>query len=260
MPDLTESAADGVVTLTLNRPESLNAISAEMTTLLVSALHRLSGDDSVGAIVLTGAGRGFCAGGDVKAMAARAEPGFEARLHDLRVKHEIIQRLRSIPKLVIAMINGPAFGAGLGIALACDLRVAARSARFGTAFANVGFSGDFGGTYHVTHLAGPTRARELYYLAEPIDAARAETLGLVNRVVDDESLLSETMALAHRIARGPRVAYGYMKRNLLAAETRPLPDVLELEALHQARTGLTEDHQEARRAFVEKRKPVFRGR
>jgi len=260
MPDLIEATADGVATLTLNRPDSLNALTREMVDRLVAALDRLSGDDAVGAIVLTGAGRGFCAGGDVKAMASRAEPGFEARLLDLRRHHAAITLLRSMPKIVIGMINGPAFGAGLGLALACDLRLAGRSARFGTAFANIGFSGDFGGSYHLTHLAGPTRARELYYLAEPVDAARAEQLGLVNRVVADEALLAETTALAQRIAAGPRIAYACMKRNLLAAETQPLPEVLDLEALHQARTSLTEDHKEARRAFVDKRKPQFRGR
>jgi len=232
MSDLIEAALGGVVTLTLNRPERLNALSSDMLDGLVEALRRYGRDPSTGAIVLTGAGRAFCAGGDVRAMAEQGDIGFEARLEDLRARQEVVEVLRTLTKVVIGMINGPAFGAGLGIALACDLRIAGAGARFGTAFAGVGFSGDFGGTYHVTHLAGPTRARELYLLGEPFDAARAEAMGLVNRVVADEALLDATMALARRIAEGPRIAYAYMKRNLLAAETRPLSEILDLEAMH----------------------------
>jgi len=260
MADLLESVADGVALLTLNRPDRLNALSAEMVDGLIAALRRCSTDDAVGAIVLTGAGRGFCAGGDVKAMTERRDISLERRAADLRNKHQVISLLRSVPQIVIGMINGPAFGAGLGIALACDLRIAGITARFGTAFAGVGFSGDFGGSYHLTKLAGPAKAREMYLLGEPVDATEAVALGLVTRVVPDEALVEETMGLARRLAAGPRIAYGYMKRNLLAAETASLQEVLELEAFHQARTGMTEDHAEAARAFVEKRRPVFRGR
>jgi len=158
------------------------------------------------------------------------------------------------------MVNGPAVGAGLGLALACDLRIAGRSARFGTGFAGVGYSGDFGGSWSLTRLVGTAKARELYFLGDIIDSAEAASLGLVNRVVDDEALHREALALARRIADGPRVAFGYMKRNLFAAETEPLAAVLEMEAVHQARTAMTEDHLEASRAFVEKRRPTFRGR
>jgi 2-(1,2-epoxy-1,2-dihydrophenyl)acetyl-CoA isomerase len=168
--------------------------------------------------------------------------------------------MRTVPKVIVGAINGPAFGAGLGIALACDLRIAAVSARFGTAFAKVGFSGDFGGSYHLTELIGAGRARAMYILGEPIEADEAQRLGLVTRVVPDEAVMDEALGLARRLAHGPLVAYGYMKRNLLAAETASLQEVLDLEAFHQSRTGMTEDHREAARAFVEKRPPVFRGR
>ena len=162
--------------------------------------------------------------------------------------------------VVIAMVNGPAVGAGLGLAMACDLRIAGRSARFGTGFAGVGYSGDFGGSWTLTRLVGTAKARELYFLGDIIDAETARSLGLVSRVVEDDALRDETTALARRIADGPRIAYGYMKRNLFAAETEPLAAVLEMEAVHQARAAMTEDHLEAARAFTEKRRPVFKGK
>jgi 2-(1,2-epoxy-1,2-dihydrophenyl)acetyl-CoA isomerase len=144
--------------------------------------------------------------------------------------------------------------------MACDLRIAGRTARFGTGFAGVGYSGDFGGSWSLTRLVGTAKARELYFLGDVIDSATAASLGLVSRTVADEALHRETLAFARRIADGPRLAFGYMKRNLFAAETEPFAAVLEMEALHQARTGMTEDHREASLAFVEKRRPAFRGR
>jgi 2-(1,2-epoxy-1,2-dihydrophenyl)acetyl-CoA isomerase len=260
MTDLLETIEGGICWLTLNRPSRLNAFSPAMLQALGEAVHRLGGDAEVGAIVVTGAGRGFCAGGDVKTMETRASQGFEERVEGLRRMHQLPLLLRTISKVVIAMVNGPAVGAGLGLAMACDLRIAGRSARFGTGFAGVGYSGDFGGSWSLTRLVGTAKARELYFLGDVIDAAAAASLGLVNRVVDDEALHRETAALARRIADGPRVAYAYMKRNLFAAETEPLAAVLEMEAVHQARTAMTEDHLEASRAFVEKRRPTFRGR
>ena len=260
MTDLLEAIEDGIAWLTLNRPDRLNAFSPEMLQALSEALQRLSGDPGVGAIVITGAGRGFCAGGDVKTMESRAAQGFEERVEGLRRMHQLPLLLRTIPKVVIAMINGPAVGAGLGLTMACDLRIAGRSARFGTGFAGVGYSGDFGGSWSLTRLVGTAKARELYFLGDIIDSAEPASLGLVNCVVEDEALHRETSALARRIADGPRVAFGYMKRNLFAAETEPLAAVLEMEAIHQARTAMTEDHLEASRAFVEKRRPVFKGR
>lgn len=259
MTDLPESIEDGVATLTLNRPDRLNALSEDMLAKLCEALPRLGNDPAVGAIILTGAGGGFCAGDDVKRMAA-ADQTFEQRQEGLRWRHQAIVMLRTMPKVVIGAINGPVAGAGLGIALACDMRLAARTARFRTAFADVGFSGDFGGSWSLTRLVGTAKAREMYFLNPLIDADEALRLGLVTAVVDDAALPAEAMALARRIAGGPRVAYAYMKRNLHAAETEPLQAVLDMEAIGQARTGLTEDHREAAAAFTEKRKPVFRGR
>lgn len=260
MTDLLERTEEGIVWLTLNRPDRLNAFSPEMLAALGEALPRLGADTKVGAIVITGAGRGFCAGGDVKTMANRAAQSFEERVEGLRRMHQLPLLMRTLPKIVIAMVNGPAAGAGLGLAMACDLRVAARSARFATGFAGVGYSGDFGGSWSLTRLVGTAKARELYFLGDIIAAPAALSIGLVNRVVEDEELHDSTMALARRIAEGPRVAYAYMKRNLFAAETEPFATVLEMEAVHQARTAMTEDHIEASTAFVEKRRPIFKGR
>jgi len=260
MADLIETIEDGVAILTLNRPERLNAFSTEMMTGLREALPRLATDDAVGAIVITGAGRGFTAGGDVKNMANRTGQSFEQRLESYRAMHVIPQLMRSLPKVIIGMVNGPAVGAGFGLALACDLRIAGHSARFATGFANVGYSGDFGGSWLLTRLVGTAKARELYFLNEMLSAEQALAIGMVNRVVDDAALREETLAMARRIADGPRVALGYMKRNLHAAETEPFSVVLEMEGIHQTRTAQTDDHKEAVTAFAEKRKPRFRGR
>ena len=260
MPDLIETTADRITTLTLNRPDSLNALSVDMVKELVETLHRLSTDTRTGAIVITGAGRAFCAGGDVKGMASSAERSFEERVEGLRYAHQVPQLLRTSPKIVIAMMNGVAAGAGLGLALACDLRIMARSARLGTAFAGVGLASDWGATWTLTRLVGTAKARELFFLPEMIDSGAAHALGIVNRVVDDAELERETLALARRIADGPQIALTNLKRSLHAAETEPLQTVLDLEAILQARTALSEDHREAREAFLAKRKPVFKGR
>jgi 2-(1,2-epoxy-1,2-dihydrophenyl)acetyl-CoA isomerase len=261
--DLLESVKDGVATLTLNRPDRLNAMSGPMLDALLEALPRLADDASVGVVILTGAGRGFCAGGDVKAMAEGREFGgntLEDKAQHLRSRMEVSRWLHEMPKPTIAMVRGAAAGAGLSLAMACDLRVASDTARFATAFARVGYSGDFGGSWFLTQLVGTAKARELYYTAEILDAAQASALGLVNRVVPDARLEEETQALAARLAHGPRVALRYMKRNMNAAEAGTLKDSLDLEAWHHTRTGYTEDHKEAAKAFVDKREPVFRGR
>jgi 2-(1,2-epoxy-1,2-dihydrophenyl)acetyl-CoA isomerase len=261
--DLLENVKDGVAVLTLNRPERLNAMSRPMLDALLEALPRLADDAAVGVIVLTGAGRGFCAGGDVKAMAEGNELGgqtMEEKAQALRSRMEASRWLHELPKPTIAMMRGPAAGAGLSLAMACDMRIASDTARLGTAFARVGYSGDFGGSYYLTQLVGTAKARELYFTADLLDAPQALGLGLVNRVVPDARLEEETMALASRLARGPRVAYRYMKRNMNAAESASLKDMLDLEAWHHTRTGMTEDHREAARAFVEKREPQFKGR
>src|SRR5438093_4749070 len=261
--DLLEVVKDGVAVLTLNRPDRLNAMSGPMLDAMLEALPRLADDGGVGVVVLTGAGRGFCAGGDVKAMAEGREFGgttLEDKAQALRSRMEVSRWLHEMPKPTIAMVRGAAAGAGLSLALACDLRVAGDTARFATAFARVGYSGDFGGSWYLTQLVGSAKARELYYTADIVDAPQALALGIVNRVVADTRLEEETLALAGRLARGPRVAYRYMKRNFNAAESGSLKDSLDLEAWHHTRCGMTEDHREAAKAFVEKREPVFKGR
>ena len=259
--ELIETVAGRVATLTLNRPDRLNALSSPIIDGLLEALPRLAADPDVALVVLTGAGRGFCAGGDVKSMAeGTSQLGLEDAVQRLRGRMEVSRLLHEIPKPTTAMVNGPAAGAGLSLALACDLRVASESARFITAFAKVGFSGDFGGSYFLSKLLGTGKARELYYLGEPLDARQALALGLVNTVVPDFELLDATTALAQRLAHGPGIALGLMKQNFNAAETGTLSGLLDLEARHQIRTAKTEDHLEAARAFVEKRPPVFKGR
>jgi 2-(1,2-epoxy-1,2-dihydrophenyl)acetyl-CoA isomerase len=238
-------------------------MSRPMLDALLEALPRLAEDPEIGVVVLTGAGRGFCAGGDVKAMAEGNELGgqtMEEKAQALRSRMETSRWLHEMPKPTIAMMRGPAAGAGLSLAMACDMRIASDTIRLGTAFARVGYSGDFGGSYYLTQLVGTAKARELYFTADLLDAQQALGLGLVNRVVADARLEEETMALASRLARGPRVAYRYMKRNMNAAESASLKEMLDLEAWHHTRTGMTEDHREAARAFVEKREPQFKGR
>jgi len=267
--DLIGSIEDGVATLTMNRPERRNALSGAMLSALGAALTECETDPDVAVIVLTGAGGGFCAGGDVKGMAegsaggstARAGADIDSRIHAQRLSQRATAgKLYKIPKPTIASLPGAAAGAGLSLALACDLRIAAENAVLTTAFARVGFSGDYGGTYFLTQLVGSAKARELYLLSERVDAKEALRLGLVNWVVPADKLEAETAKLAHRLASGPRVAYRYMKENLNRAAAGESDDCLDLEATHHVHSGQTEDHREAARAFVEKREPVFKGR
>jgi 2-(1,2-epoxy-1,2-dihydrophenyl)acetyl-CoA isomerase len=264
---VTAEVEDGVLTVTLNRPERRNALSPGMFDGLERALVHAETAADVGCVVLTGAGGAFCAGGDVKGMAdshrsGGAGVGVDAAIHRQRLWHRATSaRLYEMPKPVVASLPGAAAGAGLALALACDLRIAAERAALLTAFANVGFSGDFGGTFFMTQLVGAAKTRELYYLSERITAREAERLGLVNRVVPDEKLAAETRELAARLAHGPRIAYRYMKENInRAAGGAGLYECLDAEATHHVHTGLTEDHRNAVQAFVEKRTPVFRGR
>jgi 2-(1,2-epoxy-1,2-dihydrophenyl)acetyl-CoA isomerase len=173
---------------------------------------------------------------------------------------EVSRILHDLPKPTIAMINGPAAGAGLAFALACDMRIASASARLVTAFIKVGLSGDFGGSFFLTRLVGTAKARELYFTGRPIDAEEALSLGLVNRVVPDDRLGDVTMELARSLAQGPQVALSLMKRNMNCAETGGLAQLLDMEAANMVQAARTEDHREAARAFVEKRAPVFVGR
>jgi 2-(1,2-epoxy-1,2-dihydrophenyl)acetyl-CoA isomerase len=261
LPELLETIEDGVATLTFNRPERMNALSTPIMEGLLHGLPRLAGDPAVKVVVLTGAGRAFCAGGDVKSMAEGGEQRSAAEATArLRSRMEVSRILHELPKPTIAMINGPAAGAGLAFALACDLRIAGASARLVTAFVRVGFSGDFGGSFFLTRLVGTARARELYFTGRPVEADEALSLGLVNRVVADEDLANVTMELARSLAHGPSIALGLMKRNLNCAESQGLAELLDMEAVHQVQTGRTEDHREAANAFVEKRAPIFTGR
>jgi 2-(1,2-epoxy-1,2-dihydrophenyl)acetyl-CoA isomerase len=260
MPDLLETVEDGVATLTLNRPENLNALSDGIRLGLRESLARLGADTAIGCIVLTGAGRGFCAGGDVKTMGSRSAKVFEERAASIAQSGVVPMQMHTTPKPIIGMINGVAVGAGLSMAAACDIRIAGRSARFGTGFIKIGLSGDWGGTWTLTRLVGTAKARELFFTGDMIDAEEALRIGLVNKVVDDSELLSATMTMAHRIASMPHLALGYTKKNLAAAETGDFATSIDMEAFNQARCSQMEDHREAVLAFKEKRKPVFTGR
>ncbi|MDE0349348.1 MAG: enoyl-CoA hydratase-related protein [Gammaproteobacteria bacterium] len=260
---------DGVAVMTLNRPAARNAMSNEMTAGLARALDVAEQSASVRAVVVTGAGGAFCAGGDVKNMAAGGsgpsagnEPSLDERIHAQRLsQRNTAGRMYLMPKPVIAMLPGPAAGAGLAIALAADLRTMADSAFITTAFARVGFSGDYGGTYFLSHLVGSAKARELYYLSDRVGAEECERLGLANFVFPADALEQETMALARRLADGPPIAYRYMKENLnRAAMGADVIECLDLEATHHVHAGLSEDHRAAAEAFVNKQQPVFRGR
>jgi 2-(1,2-epoxy-1,2-dihydrophenyl)acetyl-CoA isomerase len=261
MSDLIETIDQGIATLTFNRPERMNALSTGIMEGLLRGLPRLAGDPAVRVIVLTGTGRAFCAGGDVKSMAEGGEQrsAAEATSH-LRSRMEVSRILHELPKPTIAMINGPAAGAGLAFALACDMRIAGTSARLVTAFVKVGLSGDFGGSFFLTMLVGTSKARELYFTGRPVDAEEALSLGLLNRVVPDDRLGDATMELARSLAQGPQIALSLMKRNMNCAESDGLVQLLDMEAANMVQAARTEDHREAARAFVDKRAPVFTGR
>src|ERR1700738_3072746 len=222
--DLLAEVDDGVAVITMNRPSRRNAFSNDMVEALGRVLAQVELSDEVGCVVLTGAGDAFSAGGDVTA------------------------------------IPGPPAAAGLSLALACDLRYAAETAIFTTAFARVAFAGDYGGTWFLTRLVGPAKAKELYYFSERFTADQAEKLGLVNAVFPAGELEKEVMDRARRLAAGPSIAYRYMKENLNRAVHGNLEECMDLEVTHHIHTGLTEDHWEAAQAFVEKRELRFRGR
>jgi len=264
---------DGVLTLTLNRPERMNALDPALMRALRDATREAAEDVEVACVVLKGAGKSFCAGGDMGVAVAEARtdeasgpPGatveqphaqrqdsFESRVAWLRENMEAVRFLRQMPKPTIASVHGAAAGGGLCLAAACDLRIVADNSRFITAFVHVGLSGDYAGTYFLTRLLGPMKARELYFLGEKFDAQEAYRLGFVTRLVATDQLEAETRSLARRLARGPRVALRYMKKTLNAAEVDRLEDILDMEAFCQVRAAQTEDHREAAKAFLEKR-------
>ncbi|MGO9357162.1 MAG: enoyl-CoA hydratase [Xanthobacteraceae bacterium] len=251
----------GLLTITMNRPERRNALNLEMTRGLVEAARRAMEDREVRAVLLKGAGGTFCVGGDVKAMAELKEPPpFEEKIVQLRRGMEVSRLLHIMQKPVVAQLDGAAAGAGLSMALACDLRVAAASVKITTAFAKVGYSGDYGGTYFLTHLLGSAKARELYLLSPVLTAQDALALGMVTRVVADAEVDAAAHELAMSLARGPSITLGYIKKNINNAETLSLEACFDAEALHHSRCSDTDDHKEAARAFVEKRAAVFKGR
>ncbi|MGE3073432.1 MAG: enoyl-CoA hydratase [Dehalococcoidia bacterium] len=249
----------------LNRPEALNAMNPEMLDTMFRVAQKAADDPAVRAVVITGNGRAFSAGGDVKAMASGPSESsggqtIASSVDVLRQQEEISRLLAEMPKPTICAVNGVAAGAGMSVALAADLRIASDQARFTTAFAKVGFSGDFGGTWFLQRLVGPLKAKELYFLSDVISAQDALGLGLVSKVVPHDSLMEETMALAERLAAGPTLAYGRIKDNFSFGSTNTLSDTLQREAENMTASGKTADHKNAAKAFVEKRTPVFEGR
>ena len=256
-----------VALVTLNRPEARNALTLEMKEALRGLLPVLGDDPEVGCVLLTGAGGAFCAGGDVKGMGGRASPpeaapaGLEEVIADQTERQQALTgALYALPVPTIAALPGAAAGAGLSIALACDLRVAAESAFVTTGFANVGLSGDYGASFFLTQLVGTAKARELFFTGERVGAAECERIGIANVVVADSELEKESLALAARIASGPPQALRWMKDTLNRAQREDLPSILDLEADRMVLSAQTEDYLEAVKAFQEKRAPVFKGR
>lgn len=251
-----------VATLTFNRPDRLNALNPDLLAQSIDSLTRWEMDPDIAVIVVTGTGRAFCAGGDIGGMAQdNAVPRtLEDRIDTLRRAQQLSWLLYQMPKVTIASVNGFAMGAGLGVCLACDLRIASDQAKFGTAYAKVGFGGDFGTTWLLTRYAGIAKAKELMFTADAFDAAEAMRLGLLNRVVAAEALADETRAFAARLASGPLVSYRYMKANVNQAATVDFRTMLDREAETHLRCGQTEDHREGVRAFLDKRAPNFQGK
>jgi enoyl-CoA hydratase/carnithine racemase len=254
---------DRVAIITLNRPEARNALSDRLTPALRRMIKQCGEDASVGAILITGAGSAFCAGGDVKGMgdgAPKTEIPLEDRIANLQTKQRTLTgALVAVRKPTVAALPGPAAGAGMAIALACDMRIAAESAIMSTGYARIGLTGDYGIAWLLTRLAGTARARELMFLSERLDARRCEALGLINRVVPDAELRSAAAVLARQLAQGPMSAFSAIKDNLDHALTTDLLSSMDQEAENMVRAARTNDHKEAVRAFVEKRKPTFAG-
>ncbi len=268
MSELLESLEDGILTLTINRPHAHNTLSPALSGSLSDALVRAEVNADVRCVVLTGAGGIFCAGGDVNDQVSGNIGGDEtdpeaahgAMVKTIRSGMEMSRLLREIPKPTLAVIAGAAAGAGLALALACDLRFCLDTAKLTTAFAKVGLSGDSGGTYFLPQLIGTAKARELYFMADVISGSEAYEIGLVNKIASAETFEEESQAYAKHLASLPTIALGYMKRNLNAAEHMTLSEVFDLEAENIVRTMNTEDHKQAATAFMNKVPPVFKGR
>lgn len=252
--------SDGVATLTLNRPDSMNSLSVELKELLGAAIADVSADGSVRAVVLTGSGRGFCVGQDLREHVAMLDSGDPAPLSTVTVHYNpIVLGLAGMPKPVVAAVNGMAAGAGAGLAFACDFRIASTSAGFLLAFANVGLTLDSGVSWTLPRLVGAGRATAMALLAEPIGVDAALQMGLVNEVVEPERLLPAAQELAARLAAGPTAAYAAIKESIAYAASATLAESLAKEAELQAAMGATTDHRSSTAAFVAKQKPVFVG-
>lgn len=252
-----------VAIITLNRPEARNALSDHLTPALRTMIRVCGEDPSIGALLITGAGTAFCSGGDVKGMGANTNPAKAAmspdeRIADLQERQRLLTgALVAVRKPTIAALPGAAAGAGLAIAMACDIRIAAESAFLTTGYIRVALSGDYGIAWLLTRLVGTSRARELMFTGEKVDAKRAEAIGLVNRVVPDARLHDEAFALAKSVAEGPAVALRYMKDNLDEALAFDFATARDHEAVRLIKSAGTADHREAVAAFIKKRKPVF---
>jgi len=262
--ELLCSIRDGVALITLNRPEARNAMSPALTEALRNQIKARGDDPNVGALLITGAGTAFCSGGDVKGMGGRGPRGqmsYEERLSDLRWRQShLTGALVAVRKPTIAALPGAAAGAGLAVALACDIRIAARSAFASTGYARIGLSGDYGIAWLLTRTIGSMRARELMFTSERVDAERCERIGLVNRVVEDAKLQDEAFAFAKSLAEGPQVALRLMKDNLDDALHIDYRTAHYREAERLVSASRTADHKEAVQAFVDKRKPKFVGK
>jgi 2-(1,2-epoxy-1,2-dihydrophenyl)acetyl-CoA isomerase len=250
-----------VATITLNRPDALNGLTIRMTEEMAHALIRCRADANVRAVIVKGAGRGFCAGGDVKAFgeSLRADPLTPMRTLAMHL-HASVAEMRRMEKPVIAQVHGVAAGAGMSLALACDLTIAAETARFIIAYGKVGLSPDGSATYFLPRLVGPKKALEIIYTGDPIDAGEALRLGLVNRVVPDAELEKETQALARQLAQGPTLALGRAKELVYRSLSESLETQMENERDFLGLSTFSEDFREGVQAFIEKRQPKFRGR
>jgi 2-(1,2-epoxy-1,2-dihydrophenyl)acetyl-CoA isomerase len=271
--ELLDKVEDGILTITINRPEKLNAMTFPMMGRLLTVLEDAANEPSIRVVVLTGAGKGFCAGGDIYtgerldesdpvAVRWHQDPqwnSMEMRISQTNRYARASGLLHDMPKPTIAMVRGAAAGSGLSLAAACDLRIASTTAMFTTAFVSAARSGDYGGSYLLTHLLGPAKARELYLLGEKVNAEEALRIGLVNRVVPDEELETAVAKIAGKLAKGPPVAYRYIKRNLNAAEMQSLQEVMELETEHMLRCSQSKDARELAQAARERRLPVYKG-
>jgi 2-(1,2-epoxy-1,2-dihydrophenyl)acetyl-CoA isomerase len=251
---------DGVGTIALNRPEMLNAFNGALQTEIYDVLTEAAEDGGVRCIVLRGEGRGFSAGADLAELTGKGEgEGLDLGEYLRRTYSRLMTRMTKIEKPIIASLHGPVYGAGLGLALACDLRIAAEGAKFSAAFINIGLMPDAGVSFFLPRVVGLGRAMEMSMLGDAVDAGEAYRIGLVNRVVPDEDLGEETAALADRLAAMPTLALGRTKRSLYASFEGDLASVLETEAEGQAFCGSTTDHAEGVAAFFEKRAPNFAG-